>query len=153
MSLRSSIIPFDSGKSYVVCDLPRKQEKYEPMDKLGRTNQDRRFLEQFERIFLAAAEGDLKTCQDVVGNGFFDLKAVSYGRFGTESGTYFNNISPIQIAEMKGHQEIVEYFKTIIYRNNSKNWEEFEIQEQSSSESESEFDDFPSREPENSRRR
>src|ERR1700722_2146417 len=67
----SSIIPFDSGRSYVVRGIqPNERTEFRFQDHMGRTAADREFLQQFERIFLAAANGDLAKCQRVVQEGF-----------------------------------------------------------------------------------
>lgn len=111
----TSIIPFDSGRSYVVRGLPVKYDaEYRFTDRMGRTEKDRRFIEQFERVFLAASEGDMEECQRVIGEGYHDFDAVSFGRFGTASGQYLNDISPLQIAERRKHFQIVELFKTAL---------------------------------------
>ncbi len=117
----SSIVPFDSGKSYAVRAISPQVEEYRFTDRLGRTQKDRDFLEQLETIFLAAGKGDLKTCQAVVEQGFCDFHAVTYGKFGTSSGKYLNNISPLQIAEMREHQDVVNFFKEAIARSEQKN--------------------------------
>jgi hypothetical protein len=107
----SPIVPFDSGRSYIVRGLEnRERTKYRFEDSMGRTEQDRRFLEQFERIFLAAGQGNLKECQEVVAEGFQDFNAYSIGRFGTNSGKSLDKISPFKIAEMRGHTKVTQYF-------------------------------------------
>lgn len=114
MSATSSIIPFDSGTSYVVRSLDtNEQTPHRVTDWLGRTTQDITFLSQFERIFLAAGAGNLDKCKQVVDEGFRDLHAFSVGRFGTEAGERFN-VSPIEIAKIKGHAHITEYFQTVL---------------------------------------
>jgi len=110
----SSVILFDSGRSYVVRGFHIEHDtEYRFTDSLGRTELDRKFLNQFEKIFLAAADGDLKTCQEVVDEGFCDFNAVSYGRFGTSFGKRLDGISPLQIAEERGCREVVELFKKV----------------------------------------
>ena len=111
----SSIIPFGPGKSYVVRgNEPQERVEYRFTDNLGRTQQDRDFLDQYERIFLAASEGELKECQEIVEKeGFRDFGAESHWRFGTGSGKYLNGISVMKIAEMRGHLHVLSYFKKI----------------------------------------
>jgi hypothetical protein len=109
----SSIIPFDSGRSFVVRTLPLEPVKYRIEDKMGRTEKDKIFLEQFETIFFAAAEGNLATCEKVVAKGFRDFNAYSVGRYGTQTNR-LDHVSPLQIAEQHGHNHIVTFFKKIM---------------------------------------
>lgn len=114
----SSIIPFDTGHSYVVRSLPLEPTEYRFEDKMGRTTEDRKFLEQFESIFLAASKGDLRVCKAVVDQGFCDFHAYSVGRYGTKQKR-LDNISPLQIAQDSEHTHIVEYFKKVMAEKNS----------------------------------
>jgi hypothetical protein len=107
-----SIIPFDSGRSYVVTSIPVKQQQYRFTDNLNRTEEERKFLEHFERIFYAAASGDLNNCQKIVSEGFCDFNAFSVGKFGTPSGESLDNVSPLQVAEFNKHQNVVDYFRS-----------------------------------------
>lgn len=108
----TNIIPFGSGKSYVVRDLLIENDvEHRFTDKLGRTEKDRQFLVQFETIFLAAATGDLSKCQTVIDEGFRDFKAVSFGKFQTDSGEKLDDVSPLNIAVRKKHNKIVALFR------------------------------------------
>jgi len=107
----TSIIPFDTGRSYVVRSLPLERTEYRFEDSMGRTEKDKAFLNQFETLFLAASKGDLATCKGVVDQGFRDFNAYSVGRFGTGGGSSLDNISPLQIAQDRGHTEVAEFFK------------------------------------------
>jgi hypothetical protein len=110
-STTSPIVSFDSSRSYVVRDLEdRERTEYRFEDGMGRTEKDRRFIEQFERIFLAASQGNLKECQEIVAEGFHDFNAYSIGRFGTSSGKSLDKVSPFKIAEMRGHTKVTQYF-------------------------------------------
>lgn len=106
-----SIVPFDTGRSYIVRSIPVEQAQYHIIDRLGRTQEDREFLERFERIFYAAAEGNLAKCQEVVQEGFRDFKAYSIGKFTTPSGKALDYISPLKVAKLNKRQDVVDYFK------------------------------------------
>jgi predicted NAD-dependent protein-ADP-ribosyltransferase YbiA (DUF1768 family) len=108
----NTIIPFDTGRSYVVCDMPERQEKYKIHDTLGRSEEERKFLVSFERIFYAAAVGDLKKCKEIVEEEKFgDIDAYSIGKFGNQvSGKSLDYVSPRQVAQMNGHTHVTDYF-------------------------------------------
>lgn len=110
-ALSSNRVYFDSGKSYVIRSQAVAGNPAGKKDHLGRTEEDIRFVQQFEKIFLAAASGNLQGCQEVVREGFCDFSAVSVGRYGTNSATYLNNISPIKIANLREHSDIVDYLR------------------------------------------
>ncbi len=104
----SSIIPFDSGRSYVV----RNQEVTSTSgpkitDHLGRTEEDRQFIALFDLVMRAAASGNLASCESAVKSGFVDFNATSFNKYERLDG-----VSPLQVAERNGHLHIVEYFKT-----------------------------------------
>lgn len=89
-------------------------------DHLFRTEEDLIFLDQFEQIFLAASEGNLATCKYLVRNGFSDLHAVSYGRFGSTLEDSLDGISPLKIAEIKKHDHITRYFQKCLAKTEAK---------------------------------
>ena len=91
----NTVIPFDSGKSYVVCSLPERQEDYKIHDKLGRSAEEIKFLDAFERIFYAAAQGDLKKCQAIIEEEKFpDIDAYSVNKFANQvNGQSFGAIT------------------------------------------------------------
>lgn len=111
----ATIIPFDSGDSYIVRSLPiEEKNSSKPIDILGRTKQDREFLIQFVKIFNAANLGDLKTCQKVIKEGFCDLNAYRYFAGKVDASRMrLNNVTPVKMAEMQGHLDIVEYFHKV----------------------------------------
>jgi hypothetical protein len=109
----NTIIPFDSGRSYVVRSFPpTAQEKYRFVDSMGRTDEEKRFLDLFVKIFYAAGGGDLKKCQDIIEEEKFnDIDAFSIGRFSDQrSNKALDYISPRRIAQINGHINILEYF-------------------------------------------
>lgn len=108
----NTIIPFDSGRSYVVCNLPERTENYKIHDKLGRSQEEIKFLDAFERIFYAAAQGDLKKCQAIIEEEKFpDIDAYSINKFANQgSGQSLDYVSIRKVAELNNHTHITEYF-------------------------------------------
>lgn len=109
----NTIILFDSGSAFVVRSFsPTQEEKYRIVDTLGRTQEEKRFLDSFERIFIAASTGDLKKCQNIVEKeNFNDIDAYSIGKFSDQrSGKSLDKISPRQIAQINGYSNITDYF-------------------------------------------
>jgi len=81
-------------------------------DHRERTEKDKRFLEQYDTIFLAAANGNLRTCLEVIQEGFRDFSAYSIGRFRAKEGDFLN-ISPLQMAVINKHFAIVHLFEDV----------------------------------------
>lgn len=106
-------VPFDSEQAFVVRSSPVKSAECGSVDQLGRTEGDKLFLEQFERIFRAAYKGNLTKCKRIVKEGFCDFEAFRVGGLDTKLGDSFDKISPLKIAEMRGHTNIVEYFLNV----------------------------------------
>jgi hypothetical protein len=108
----SNIVPFDGNTAYVVRSLsPEKREGDFHIDSMGRTEQDRKFLDQFEKLFYAAASGNISKCRQIVEKGFCDFNAYSVGRFSTPSGRPVDYTSPLQIAEAMEYHHITKYFQ------------------------------------------
>ncbi len=98
------VIRLDSGRS-VVFSMVLNENKY----KIAEENT--KFVNAFERIFAAAARGDLKTCKDIVEEEKFpDVDAYGIGQFVLGNGDSLNYISPRKIAQMRGHTQITQYF-------------------------------------------
>ncbi len=102
----NTIILFDSGRSYVVCNLPKRQEDYKIHDKLGRSQEEKKFLDAFERMFYAAAQGDLKKCQAIIEEEkFSDIDAYSVNKFANQAnGQSLDYVSVRYVAEMNKHK-------------------------------------------------
>ncbi len=112
----NTIIPLDSGSSYIVSSAPLKQnEAYRFVDHLNRTVEEQKFVEQFERIFYAAANGNLKECRQVVAEGFRDFNAYSVGKKPS-----YDHVSPLQVAKKNKHSDITRYFKQVLSDPESK---------------------------------
>jgi hypothetical protein len=100
---------FDNGQAYVFGKIPK--EKYRVVDQLGRTNEERKFLDAFVKIFIAATHGDLKKCQVIVEEEkFSDIDAYSVGRFRDQNKEPLDYMSPRQIAKLSGYTNITDYF-------------------------------------------
>lgn len=97
-----SLILFGDGKGYVMTSVPIK------------SHEERKFTQQFEKIFRAAISGDLTECLLVVEEGYTDFEAVSFGKFRTKSGKKLDNVTPLRAAELYGHQIIVRLFGLIV---------------------------------------
>jgi hypothetical protein len=115
-----SVIPLVSGKSYIMTNKPIKQETYKPIDELGRTPAELKFVNQFEKIFYAAAWGDVNTCKQIVNEGFDDFYAYSIGRFTTFSGKPLDNMSPLQIATFNQRLNVIAFFILQMSKNGAK---------------------------------
>lgn len=83
--------------------------KYRSTDRLYRTEKDLKFLQQFREIFMAAFQGDLMKCKEVVDDKFYDFEATSCRIFKV-NGKALDKISPKQIARMRGNTDIVKFF-------------------------------------------
>lgn len=105
-----SIARFEDYTSYVIRSLPAPKKRFRIMDKFGRTKEEIAFLDQFDKIFMAAAKGDLAKCKEIVGLGFQDFNACCYGRYKLQSGELLKAMSPLQVAELGQYQNIVEFF-------------------------------------------
>ncbi len=102
-------IYFNDGKSYVIGRLPK--ERYRVIDTKGRTPGEKKFLDTFVRLFLAVSKGDLNQCQAIVEKEkFSDVDAYSVGKFVKGNNEPLDFVSPRQIAELKGHKNITDYF-------------------------------------------
>ena len=115
-----NVVYFDSASnektnSYVVrSSRPHRGDtsRFKVKDRLGRTEEDKKFLDQFIKIFNAASTGDLHTCQQVVQDGYCDFDTFIIG-LPTSNNASIDKISPLQIAINNKHQAIVDYFNRI----------------------------------------
>ncbi len=101
-----TIISCGDGVS-VTRTIPVQQSTVRLTDHLGRTQEERRFVKHFDKVFNAASIGDLPACQKIVKKGFRDFNAYQLGK-----GKSLDNVSPLQIAKTNKHQHIVEYFNS-----------------------------------------
>lgn len=110
----TTTILFDDGSSWVHRGFPEKNDADScPKDAMGRTEADRRFLNQFESILLAADKGSRGECQKIIEEGYYDFEAYSVGRF--KAGfEHLNNVSPIRIAMLRGYFHILELFNKTV---------------------------------------
>lgn len=100
-------------KAYVVHSFPPEHDgKYGFPDSATKTQEEKQFMNLFVRIFFAAANGDLKTCQDVIENHHFkDIDAYTLGKLiDTRTRMSLDYISPRQIAQINGHAQVTSYF-------------------------------------------
>jgi|GEM_PF-5647176 hypothetical protein len=111
MASVSIAVFFDNKEACVFRSTPAIYSESSFRDHLFRTAEDVVFLHQFEQIFLAASEGNKAICKYLVQQGFSDFNAVSYGRFGSTLDDSLDGVSPLKIAERKGHDHITKYFK------------------------------------------
>src|SRR5690348_14717735 len=78
----NTIIRFDDGLSYVVRSFPPPQENHQLVDSMNRTEEEKRFLNLFVRIFYAASSGNLEECQKIIEKEKFnDIDAYSVRKF------------------------------------------------------------------------
>ena len=86
----NAVVHFEPGQSVVLTKF-YNQNKYEPHGKETTEQERKNFVDAFERIFAAAARGDLKTCQAIVEReNFPDVDAFSVGKFILDNGgTHF----------------------------------------------------------------
>jgi hypothetical protein len=114
-------IYFDDGKSYMMAILPPPKTKFRIWDRLNRSPEEVKFLDAFIRIFFAAAEGDLETCQTIVEKEkFLDIDAYSMGQFhDKKTRKRLDRMTPLHVAQHYGHNEIVDYFSKKFNKNPS----------------------------------
>ncbi len=111
-----TFIPFTNRVGFVMTSEPMIQN-FRTTDELGRTLEESKFAEQFERIFQAAYTGDLTECMQVVEEGFADFDAVSFGRFRTGRGKSLDNVSLLRVAELYGRRHLVDFLRIKIRSN------------------------------------
>lgn len=112
-------ILFDNNKAYVMAKLPDSESKFKIRDRLNRSPEELKFLKTYIRIFEAAANGNLKTCQTIFEKEkFHDIDAYSMGAYcDDETGKSLDGFSIRGIAAHYGHEKITDYFSQQIAKS------------------------------------